>query len=815
MALLPSRGDVVRCLLDAGRALHAREIATRLSVTDAAYPRLLELLDQLALDSSIRRLPGSRFRAATPSGDSRSTWEGTLTVNPRGFGFVAAPGHDDVYVAPDGIGAALHGDRVEVIALSRTSRGVEGRIERIVARRSPRVAGVLRRRGASAWLEPDDARLRGPITIDLAGDRDRTEPGVDPRDARDGSAAVASITRFPEFPDEHPVATLVAVLGMPGQPDAEVAKILIREEIVEEHPEPARAEAVALTRAGLPAGADGREDLTEIPLPAIDPEDARDHDDAVWVAHTDQGYRVWVGIADVSEYVTPGSALDTEAWARGASLYLPDRAIPMLPRELSADACSLLPATDRLCLCVIADLDREGRVERFEIVEGVMRSAATLTYGGVARALGFDPEGPREPAAEALREGLAAADEVARKLRRARLRRGALDLDLPEARVRLDGDDGMPTAVVRHAENPGIKRAYQIVEELMLLANELVARFLLERTVPAIYRVHAPPDDQKLERLATVCDTLGVACDLDTMLEPKGVGRWLAAIADHPRRAVLNMLLLRSLKQAQYDVENIGHFGLASDAYLHFTSPIRRYPDLEVHRAVKRVLRGETVDKSPEAVEALRVKASAASTRERAIADIEREVTDLYRAIFMQGRIGDVLVGTVTGVTGSGVFVSLDDPFVDVMVRLDSLGPDHYETTEDELAVVGLRSGDSVALGDRITVQIEDVSLARRTVSARRRPPAEVTDQLARHLGQRGHKGEGARRLAPEGARGERRPHHGRPGAHGSGDGAGRDGGQPRPRVKGPARPKVGGGAPRTASGRLRRVTAKKGSRRH
>jgi len=811
MPLLPSRGDVVRCLLHAGRALHAREVAARLSVTDAAYPRLLELLDQLAFDGSLRRLPGSRFRAAGAGAERPPSWEGTLTVNPRGFGFVAAPGHDALYVAPDGIGAALHGDHVEVTPLTRTSRGVEGRIERIVARRPPRIAGVLRRRGESVWLEPDDARIRGPITIvseGQSGDRGG------PRAALDGSAAVASITRFPEYPDEHPVATLVAVLGTPGHPQAEVAKILIREELTEEHSERARAEAAALASAGLPASADGREDLTEIPLPAIDPEDARDHDDAVWVARTERGYRVWIAIADVSEAVTPGTALDAEAQARGASLYLPDRAIPMLPRELSADACSLLPGVDRLCLCVIADLDRDGRVERSEIVEGVMRSAATLTYGGVARALGFDPEGPREPAAEALREGLAAADEVARKLRRTRLRRGALDLDLPEPRVLLDGENGMPTAVVRHAASPGIRRAYQIVEELMLLANELVARFLLERGQPAIYRVHAPPDDQKLERLAEVCETLGVACDLEAMLEPKGIARWLAEAAEHPRRAVLDMLLLRSLKQAQYDVENIGHFGLASDAYLHFTSPIRRYPDLEVHRAIKHLLRGGRADASPEAVEALRLKAAAASTRERAIADIEREVTDLYRAIFMQDHIGDVLVGTVTGVTASGVFVSLDDPFVDVLVRIDALGPDQYETTEDELAVVGVRSGDSVALGDRITVEIEDVSLARRTVTARRRPPAEVMELLARRLGQRGRKGKGARRLAPQGARGDLRDRQARPGSRRRGEDPTRDDRRPRPRVHGPARPTVGGGPARSASGRRRRVTAKKGSRR-
>ncbi|MBN2192792.1 MAG: VacB/RNase II family 3'-5' exoribonuclease [Polyangiaceae bacterium] len=793
MTSLPSRGDVVRCLLDAGRALHAREIGTRLKVGDAAYPRLLELLDVLCLDGSVRRLPGSRFRAAADQSSRSPSWEGSLAVNPRGFGFVTAPGHDDVYVAPDGIGAALHGDRVEVIPLTRTSRGIEGRIERVVARRSPRVAGLLRRRGRTAWLEPDDTRIRGPITVHLDND-----------EAPDGTAAVVTITRFPELPDEHPVGTLLAALGPPGHPLTEVRKILIREALGEEHSAAARSESAAIRARGLPASVDGREDLTGLPLPTIDPDDARDHDDAVWAIRTDHGYRVWIAIADVSEYVTPGSALDAEALARSTSIYLPDRALPMLPPELSADACSLLPDVDRPCLCVIADLDREVRVERFEIVEGVMRSAGRLTYGGVARALGLDPDAPSEPRANDLRDGLTTTAEVARKLRRARLRRGALDLDLPEARIRLDDPDGMPTAIVQRTESEGLKRAYQLVEELMLLANELVARFLGEHEAPTIFRVHAPPDEQKLERLADVCDTLGTPFDLEEMLEPKGVSRWLSAIAEHPRRKVLNMLLLRSLKQAQYDVDNVGHFGLASPAYLHFTSPIRRYPDLEVHRAVKRCLRGERPDANPAAIEALRAKATQATARERAAAELEREITDLYRAIYMQGRLGEVFTASVTGITGSGIYCNIADPFVDVFVRLDSMGPDHYEPTEDDLAVVGLRSGDSIALGDTVTVEIEDVSLVRRTVYARRQPPADAIDRVRSKLGQRGRKGEGKRLLQRD---------RNQPPNQSRRDGGPSNDRRPRARAHGPQRPTLGGG-PRRPGKRLRRVTKKPGTRR-
>src|SRR5690606_29385449 len=260
----------------------------------------------------------------------------------------------------------------------------------------------------------------------------------------------------------------------------------------------------------------------------------------------------------------------------------------------------------RLCLCVIADLDKSGRVERFEIVEGIMRSAAMLTYGGVARALGFSAEAPKSAQAERLKRELKVLEELARKLRRARLGRGALDLDLPEPRVVLDPETGAPTNVERRAHDPGVRRAYNMVEELMLLANELVAKWLSQRRSPAIYRVHGKPDEAKLERLAEVAELLGLAVEVDQLLEPTGVSKWLSKLAEHPKKPVLEMLLLRSLKQAVYDIVNIGHFGLASDNYLHFTSPIRRYPDLEVHRAVKRLLRGEKPETSTAAIETLR-----------------------------------------------------------------------------------------------------------------------------------------------------------------------------------------------------------------
>jgi ribonuclease R len=701
-------------------------------------------------------------RTRAPRELGGESWEGALTMHPRGFGFVASAGKDDVYVAPEAISGAMHGDRVRVAVVGRSARGAEGRVEGIVRRRSPRVAGVLRKRRHSAWIEPDDTRIRGPIVLSPV-----------PKDGKDGDAAIATITRFPEHERENPEGELVSVLGTPGDPNVEVAKILLREQIEETHSVAAMNEAEGMAARLLRKDAPGRKDLRDVSLLTIDPEDARDHDDAVFAERSGDGYRVWVAIADVSEYVQPDTALEREALARGCTIYLPDRALPMLPAALAADVCSLLPERERLCLCVMADMDNEGEVTRFDVCEARMRAAAMLTYGSVARTLGFTETPLRSPQAEAFKKDLRVLDEVARRLRKARLRRGALDFDLPEPKISLDEKTGRPVGVTRRAQDPGVKRAYQTIEELMILANELVAQWLGKRKSPAVYRVHGKPDPKKLERLANVCERLSAPFDMEAVQKPDGISKWLKKIADHPKKSILETLLLRSMKQATYDITNIGHFGLASAAYVHFTSPIRRYPDIEVHRAVKRLLRGEKPDTSPAALEVLAEGATASSVRERAAMDVEREVVDLYRALHMCDRIGDVFEGTVTAITGGGLYVALDDPFVDVLVRYESLGPDQYDIDDDEIGVVGRRSGEAINLGDRLTVTVEDVALMRRAVFARRVLPEKLLKEL-----ERGGTRKSPRPLREQGVPKGRTRNQPRPGAGSPSGGGQRSGGQ-------------------------------------
>jgi ribonuclease R len=720
--------------------MHFGELVSHLDVDDNDRGAFERQLDALCYDGTLDALPGNRFKTArerhkpTARGEER---EGVLTVNARGFGFVAAATHanDDVFIEGSQLGGAMHLDRVRVRVTRRGQRGVEGEIIEVLERGLSRVAGILRRRGKSTWVEPDDPRVRGPIALSSQIDNADGQGNS----GTDGDAVVVHITRFPMFADEMPQAVLEAVLGKPGELNVEAAKILLLAGIKELHSENAVHESEAYGVVVPEDMKQGRVDFRHLPLPTIDPEDARDHDDAVWVERTDDGgYRAFIAIADVSSYVTPGTAIDAEALVRGCSVYLPDRAVPMLPRALSSNLCSLLPDEDRLCLCAEIALDAGGNILGKKLHRGLMRSQAKLTYGGVARALRLTELQPVDPKAEALLDGLRVARDLSLLLRNKRMKRGALDFELPEAKVTLDPVSGEPVSVRKRSEDPGMKKAYQLIEELMLLANEVVAEMLTARQVPTVYRVHAPPDAMKLDRLAGLCEMLDIPFDIEATQNPKLLGKLLKSFSAHPLARVLNSALLRSLKQATYDTTNIGHFGLASSAYLHFTSPIRRYPDLLVHRAVHRLLLNQPTQASAEQKQQLTEAAFASSQAERKSMDVERQTLDLYRAHYMQKHLGEEFEGLVTTFVGSGAFVSIDDPFVEVMVKLEDLGEDSYEIDDLGFACTAARSGDRIMLGDTMRIEIVEVNLFRRTVYARRVQAGEKRERPPR-AERRGH----------------------------------------------------------------------------
>ena len=649
------------------------------------------------------------------SGTSTRKLSGRIKIHPAGYGFVVPDDKsEDVHVSARNRGAAMDADTVEIEAWPGI-RGVEGRVLRVIARGRAKITGQLTRRGKEHVLQPDDPRIAGPVAL----------RGPVPN-APDGIAVVAEITRYPDVPDGAIEAAVLKILGDPDDPRTEVEKVLACADVEEAFPEPVARIADGVPTEVRDADRVDRADLRDVPFTTIDPETARDFDDAVAIESLpDGGTRLWVAVADVSHYVREGSPLDAEALRRGCSIYLPNRAIPMLPEPLSANICSLVPEQDRLAMVVRIDLDRQAKPGASEFYAAVIHSRARLDYPGVAAALGGDTRGKRrkyEPFLPALR----AMDSLARQMRTARIARGALDFDIPEPFIELDHDDPRLVRDIRRSRrDPGERQAYSMIEEFMLAANEAVARSFHERNEDTVWRIHDAPDRARLEEFAVLAQHYGITFDVDAARTPIGLKRVLERLHGHPAEKALSFQLLRSLKQATYDVVNLGHFGLASSDYLHFTSPIRRYPDLIVHRLLKSRLAGlgkpaggfkpPSVAPVPDRY-ALQKMAAESSFSERSAMEVEREVVDLYRAFFLRDRVGDVFDGVISGVMGFGIFVVVDQPFVEGLVRVEALSDDYYVYDEPSARLVGRRSGRTFALGDSVRVEVQSVSVVRRKV---------------------------------------------------------------------------------------------------
>ncbi|HEX7479992.1 MAG TPA: ribonuclease R [Polyangiales bacterium] len=731
---------ILAMLQDHGqRSLHSGEIRAKLGLGKAEQSALAQALAQLSETGQVTELPGGRYRfrkappppkAAPDSAPSSShersgrgrgkqeTRDGRLSVHERGFGFVVTEETGpDIFVPPHALGSALHGDKVRV-RVFQSPKGFDGSVVEVLERSVHYVGGQLHVLPTGAFVEPDDVRLKAHVQI----------VGKLPPQARTGLGVIAQIVEYPQVPGDPLQARIVETFEEAEFARFEIRRILLSHAVREDFPEEVLAESSALPDHVTAEERAGREDFRKLDLLTIDPADARDHDDAVWASRLADGYRVIVAIADVSHYVREGSALDREALARGCTIYLPARAIPMLPMALSSELASLLPRKDRLALAVDLELDLSGTVRSYRFVECVMRSAACISYDAVARALGLSEQPARQPAAESRIPLLQTLLEVAKLLGAKRKSRGSLDFDLPEPKVKLDPKTSEPIDIERSRKDPGIRIAYNMIEELMLLANEVVAADLSKRRVAAIYRVHGAPSEEKVLAFAELARSLGFDLDEDVGEQPGKLARFLASVAGTPHAELLGYLMLRAMQQATYTTENIGHFGLAARDYVHFTSPIRRYPDLAVHRVVRKIARGEAI-RGQELATQLSSQAAEASRLERRAMLIEREVVDLYRAMLMRDRVGEVFDAAITGITEHGIFAAIDSPFVDVLCRTTTLFPDRYEMDRYGTRLYGLHSGTSYALFDRIKVRIEDVSIARRRVSA---VPADVFDtQLA------------------------------------------------------------------------------------
>ena len=666
---------------------------------------------ELVKDGEIVKIRGNRY--GLPS--QMNLVVGTLSVHPDGYGFVmpeqpagagsrstGAGGRGaDVYVRSIAMMGAMHGDRV--VARIEREKGEgrrEGRVMRILERATDRVVGKYESGRGFGVVISTNPRITHDFYI----------PPKEKGGAKDGQMVVAKIKRFPE-PHRAPEAEVVKILGLPGEPGIETDIVIEEHGLSTRFSGAALEEAVAVAGKVTPSMREGRIDLRDRPTVTIDGERARDFDDAVSVEPADGGnIRLLVSIADVAHYVRPGSALDSDARERTTSVYFPDRVLPMLPEELSNGICSLNPDVERLTLTAEMVFDKDGNRVSYDVYESVIRSRARMTYTGVAAIIEKDDPETKEKYSGLVGNFLLMR-ELMERLNKMRRRRGSIDFDLPEPEVILDLT-GKTTAIVKAERN----QAHRLIEEFMLAANETVAAHLEAHGVPFLYRVHEEPDEEKMEILGDLVKSFGLPWPAGGSIRPKHFARLIEKLEGRPEERFLNTVILHSMKLAKYTPENAGHFGLAARCYCHFTSPIRRYPDLSVHRALKELLKKKSLsaERKSEIASGLGTLGQHCSFMEREAEDAEREVVEIKKLQFMTDKVGGEFTGYVAGVTAFGFFVELDEYFVEGLVRLTSLHDDYYSYLEREHSLTGEHTGRQFRLGDRVDVILERIYLERR-----------------------------------------------------------------------------------------------------
>lgn len=698
---------------DSYRPLTLPELMAALGVPRKEESAFRALLGELEEDGLIVRTRYERYGLP----ERMNLMVGTFQGHERGFGFVVPvqPGQEDLFIAPNAMGGAMHGDRVVARrgARVREGRQPEGEVIRVLRRANRRLVGTLERERGYGFVTPDERRIPGGVYI----------PQSALGKARSGEKVVVEVTRWPER-RRSAEGRVAERLGQAGDPGVDILSVIHRFGLSLDFPPESAQQAAAVPAVVGAADLAGRRDLRHLLTVTIDGEDARDFDDAVSLERLGDGparWRLGVHIADVSHYVAENSPLDREARERATSVYLVDRVVPMLPFELSHGICSLNPGVDRLTVSAFLDFDPEGVPVKHELWKSVIRSRARLTYNAVWRVIDADEPIPAAapsvvlaatPAElDALAGVLGDMKALALRLRERRLRRGGIDFDLPEAKVVVDAS-GRPLEVRRAERN----LAHQLIEEFMLAANETVAAHCARREAPFIYRIHEEPAEEKVESLADLLRALGVPFRPGKR-EPRDFQQVLEGIKGRPEEALVSTVMLRSMKQARYATRNEGHFGLAADHYCHFTSPIRRYPDLVVHRVLKDMIpRGGMPAQRAERLERdLPQVADHASQRERLAAEAEQETVKLKMAEYMTGRVGETFAAIISGVVPFGFFVQLDN-LVEGLVHVSSMGDDYYQFDEKAFTLIGQRTGRRYRLGDRVTVRVARASAADRSV---------------------------------------------------------------------------------------------------
>jgi ribonuclease R len=625
---------------------------------------------------------------------------GYFQAHRDGYGFVILekPGERDLFIPQRGTFGAMTGDRV-IVRVENWKRR-EGRIIRVLERVFTRIAGKIDITKTATFIRPKNKSVPFDLYV---GPEDRGK-------AKNGDSVIAEIISFPTD-KRPPSARVIKVIEKPEDPKEEIEVIIDEFNLPRRFPKTVTdATKLLHEKSVLQKDMQKRKDLRELPTVTIDGERAKDFDDAVSIIRTDHGCRLWVHIADVGFYVPWDSPVDIEARKRGTSVYFPDRVIPMLPKELSEDLCSLRPKTDKLAFTVEMDFDKYGNRLDAKFYPSIIKSDERMTYTSVKKILVDNDAEERKKHGHLLRE-FELMGEFCNVLRAARLGRGSLDFDLPEPEVLLDLQ-GNPEAILRAERN----FAHMIIEEFMIAANEAVAEYLEKRNVPNLYRIHEEPDPRKLEDILKVLKSLGKLTR--STLKPKDFSVILKSIKGAPEEEIINYIVLRSLKQARYSSVNVGHFGLASESYSHFTSPIRRYPDLVVHRILREVLTQKLIsDRRRKELESMLPDIAFSSSRtERSADEAEKVVIRAMRVWFMKDKVGDEFAGKVVGVSTYGLRVRLNDFYVEGFINLSSLTDDYYQYNDKTMRLSGRHTNRSFKLGQELLLRVDRVDMEEREI---------------------------------------------------------------------------------------------------
>lgn len=673
-----------------------KEIAAVLQIPREQRDELKEVLDALVEEGKIALSKRGKY-----SKGHAERLRGVFQANSRGFGFVTPEsGGDDVFISEENLCGAFQGDEVEfIITAAPSGRRREGKIVRVISHSVTRVVGLYEKCRSYGFVRPDNQRYLNDIYI----------PAGKELDAMTGHKVVVELT---SYGGEHmkPEGRVVEIIGHVNDPGTDILSIVTDMGIKTEFPEKVIGQAVRVGKPVSEADCAGRKDLRGWQMVTIDGEDAKDLDDAVSLAKEGENYRLGVHIADVANYVQERSALDKEAFERGTSVYLADRVIPMLPHVLSNGICSLNAGEERLALSCIMTISPYGEMLDHEIAETVICVDKRMSYNGVAKILESEEEALREN--EEVVPMILQMKELSDILRERRGRRGSIDFDFPETKVILD-EEGKPVEIKPYERNAATK----IIEDFMLMANETVAEEYFWRDVPFLYRTHDTPDEEKIRQLSAFINNFGYHIHVRNEVRPKEIQKLLGKVDGTPEEALISRLALHSMKQARYSTENTGHFGLAAKYYTHFTSPIRRYPDLQIHRIIKDNLRGRLGEaRISHYAEILPETAAQCSMKERTAEEAEREVVKLKKAEYMRERIGEEYDGVISGVTRWGLYVELANT-VEGLVHVADMRDDHYEFVEQDYELVGVHTGRTYKLGQSVRVRVTDADKVQRTVN--------------------------------------------------------------------------------------------------